>query len=565
MASFALEPGRSKLAPLGAALACALLAAFWSLSVSDGLAWGWDETMHTGAPAWRMSLALRQLDASAAFDALHDCERYPFVYPVVVAGFQTLFGASQASALVLGTLVWCATLWGVFLLARELTQDAWTPWIALLFAAASPLALSFAGTLMLEIPATCACVFALRAWVRRDVANPSLARARDLAAGACIAVALFTKLNYGCVLVLALVLDTLAAEIGAKRRGEASWFRRRAAQVTLLPALALVWWFVLPLPFGLERAAEHRTAFIEWMGGNQDGAAVDWKRRVLNLATSFAYNPRALLVLAIGACLGLRRVTQPRVRALALVLAVFAFAILRHPFHLPRFLIPLGAALWPLAALGWSNLLPRAKLARAVALVAGIACVAIAPGADTLRLAGALGFLSGVPATRSYQETVFAGFRELGPQRHVQRAGLPRSESDAFLEIVARAVGERDRVAWLDVTEEIAPAGLHLRLWRRGGSPQRALEQLGDTTHVSIGGVDPLWNDAQLAEFAARFDVLLFTEPHSLKGRADREFFAGYVARLEAAGWRRQLAGEVSFTRPNGVLLPVRVFTLRRA
>jgi hypothetical protein len=174
------------------------------------------------------------------------------------------------------------------------------------------------------------------------------------------------------------------------------------------------------------------------------------------IATSFAFNPRALLVLLAG--------------ALVIVLAVFAVAIPRHPFHLPRFLIPLGVALWPLAALGWSHVLPRAMRVRAAACVAGLAFVAIAPGADTLTLADALGFTSDDPKTRAHQATVFASYRDLGPKRPVQRAGLAREPVSAFLDVVACAVRPEERVALLDVTEQISPAGLHVGLWSRGGS-----------------------------------------------------------------------------------------------
>jgi hypothetical protein len=564
MASFARGPGRSKLAPLAAGLACVALAVFWCVSIVPGNAWGWDETMHVGAPAWRLLIAARELQLGKAFEALHDCERYPFAFPVVVAAFQGLFGASMASAQILSTLVWCATIWGVFLLAREVRDDGWTPWLALAFAATCPLALSFAGTLMLEVPATGACVFALRAWVRRNVPNPSDARGRDLAASAWLAAAFFTKFNYGLLLWAALAVDHVFALWAARARGELRFHARRTLTVALVPAVALAWWFLLPLPFGLERAAEHRAAFFDWITGNQDAPASDWKRRVLSLATSFAFDPRALLVLLVGVVASLHRVVQPAVRTLAIALAVFAVAIFAHPFHLPRFLIPIGAAAWPLAAVGWSSLLPSARGLRAASLALIVAVVAIAPGVDTPRLADALGFLSGEPKVREYQAQVLASYRELGPERHVQHAGLPVGELGEFLDVVARAIRHKERVAWLDLTDDVSPAGLQFGLWRRGGSPERALQQLGEKAYVSIDGFDPHWSDAELTEFAKRFDVLLFTEPHSLKGKRDREFFADYVARLEALGWRRQRAGQVAFSRPMAAPLEVAVFTLRR-
>jgi hypothetical protein len=101
-------------------------------------------------------------------------------------------------------------------------------------------------------------------------------------------------------------------------------------------------------------------------------------------------------------------------------------------------------------------------------------------------------------------------------------------------------------------------------LWKRGGDERRALAQLGETSWISIDGADPRWSEGELSAFAQRFDVLVFTEPHNLKGKQDREFFGAYVARLESAGWRRERAGSVDLARPGGASASCAVFTLRR-
>jgi hypothetical protein len=558
---------------LAGALVCVALAAYWTLAIRPENAWGWDETMHVGNPAWRMLLAARGGELGGVFDALHDCTRYPFVFPTVVALWQGVFGASEGSARILSTLVWCLTVWAVFALAREIAarvgderRARCTPWLALALAAICPLALSFAGTLMLEIPAVCVSVFALRAWVRREGASDSQsARKRDLAAGAWLCVVFFTKFNYGALLCGALALDLAFSGVPASRRGELREFGRRTRWLALLPALALAWWFVLPLPFGLARGAVHRSEFADWITGNQSGAATDWKRRTLNVATSFAFNPRALIVLLVGVAASARDLAKPALRAVAIAAAVLALAILLHPFHLPRFLIPIGAALWPLSAVGWSRLLPKSRNACAGAVVAVVLAVAIVPGADTMLLADKLGFLSDKADVRAYQESVFAGYRDLSGSRHIQSAGLELAQAHQFLDLAARAVKPDERVGWIDLTEEISPAGLQFGLWLRGGSRSRTLAQLPEKNYLPGEGADPQWSDAQLAEFAARYNVLLFTEPHNLKGKKDREFFAGYVQRLEASGWKRERIGQVEFPRPMQMPpLPIEVFTLRR-
>lgn len=553
---------------IAAALAVASLAVYWTLGLHADNAWGWDETMHVGRPAWRMLLAASSGDFAGVSSALHDCDRYPFVFPVVVALWQAIFGATEETARQLSTLVWCAALWGVFLLARAIGERLddpqrahRLPWIALALAATCPLALSFAGTLMLEIPSVCVAVFALRAWVRRDGS-----RGRDLAAGAWLCAAFFTKFNYGLLLWSALAIDHAMSAASAWNRSKLAPFLRQTTWLVLLPALALAWWFLAPLPFGLERAAEHRAAFAEWIAGNQSAPETDWKRRALNLAASFAFDPRMLAVLAIGAVAALRDIGKPAVRSTVLACVVMGVAILAHPFHLPRFLIPIGAALWPLSAIGWSHLLPRSLGGYVISWFALGCAVGLAPGTDTRVLASSLGLLSDKPETRAYQESVLAGYRDLSASRHIQAAGLAVDDAHAFLDVAAKAIRPDERVAWIDLTEEISPSGLQFGLWKRGGSKARTLAQLPEQNYVSIDGVDPKWTDQQLTEFAGRYDVILFTEPHNLKGKRDREFFAGYVQRLEASGWKRERAGDLSFARPaQQAPLAVAVFTLRRA
>src|SRR5689334_10230953 len=159
-----------------ALLVCSALAAYWSLGLSDARAWGWDESMHAELPAARILLALRQGDFSGAHSALLDCGQYPFVWPLVLAAVQLGTGISEHACRVAGTLAWCWTLFGLFLLGRELAARVeprlkgarLLPWTLLALGALSPLCLAYSGTLFLEVPFACMAVWALRAWVRRD-------------------------------------------------------------------------------------------------------------------------------------------------------------------------------------------------------------------------------------------------------------------------------------------------------------------------------------------------------------------------------------------------------------
>jgi hypothetical protein len=550
-----------------ATLVCALLALAWVLPLEATLAWGWDETMHVALPAWRMLSAFQGADLARFFEALHACERYPFAYPLLVAFEQGLFGVSEHGARVLGTLVWCATLLVVFAGARRAAPDrGQAAWFTLLLAATCPLALSFAGTTMLEVPAAFSTALALATWLRRrDEPLESEKRPRrDRSAGWWLAVALFTKFNYGLLLWAALALDELVELFLARRRGKARRALASTAALAFWPIAALLWWFVLPLPQGLAAAAAHRAALFDWLLGNQDQVPTSWSIKLLNAATFFAPNPRTFLVLVAGALASLRLVGQPAIRALWLALAVLGAGVLAHRFHLPRFLIPLGPALWILAGVGWARILPRERLLRWPLTAALVGFCAIAPGRDALLLADKLGFFSANPEVRAYQEHEFATQRELWGSRRLRSLGLAAEESRRFFEVLASHVGAEERVAWLDLTEEVSPAGLQYGLARHDRSRRVFAAQLWDDNYVSIAGVDPQWSDARLVEWAAPYDVVLFSEPHHLRGRRGREFFDGYVARLEAQGWRRREIGVLAVERPLQPPLDVKLFTLRR-
>jgi len=547
-------------------LVVALLALVWCLPLDARIAWGWDETMHAAGPAWRMTCALATLDVGGFADALLDCERYPFVFPLVLGLEQFVFGISEHGARVFCTLLWCATILAVFCVARRASGCEAAGWLALLAAAMSPLALSFAGTVLLEVPAACATALALWLWIRRrELALARTCRQTDLAAGAALALAFFTKFNYGLLLAAGLALDELVEFGLAARRGRARAALASLRDMSLVPSVLLAWWFLLPLPGGLERAAEHRTAFIEWITGNQEMVQASWKVRLLNITSFFAPNPRAALLLAIGVLLAVREARRPAVRALLFVAAVMLVGVLGHPFHLPRFLIPAGPALWALSGIGWSGVLPQSRLQRSGSIATAVLVCAAWPGLDTAWLSQRLGFLSPKPEVREYQLVELATQRDLRGSRRLRSLGLARDESERFFELVGQSVGPTERIGWVDLTEEVAPAGLQYGLLAHARDRGTFARELAEKTHISIGGVDPHWGDERLFEWAARFDVLLFSEPHHLRGRAGREFFDDYVRRLEGSGWQRAAIGRLEIVRPMKEPLAVELFMLRRA
>ncbi len=546
---------------------CVLLALAWTLSLEITIAWGWDETMHSMQPAWRLWNSIQRVDPVGFFRALHDCDRYPFVYPLLLAFQQGLTGISERGARVFGTLVWCATLLVLYVAARRAEpKRLHAAWFALAFAAASPLALSFAGTALLETPAAAAIALALWSWIRRrdEDASDEQRAVYDRRAGFWAALALFTKFNYGLLLWAGLALDELLEWIARTRAGGGRKARASTARAAFWPLALTLWWFVLPLPMGLDIAAEHRGALVEWLSGNQDQLPTSWRIKLLNAATFFAPNPRTLVVIAIGAVVALWELRRPAVRAAWCVFIALAAGVLSHRFHLPRFLIPLGPALWLLAGVGWARLLPRERLLRWPLVAALTLACAIAPTYDSLSLADRLGFFSADPAVRAYQTRELSTQCDLSGGRRLRSLGLNVEASHAFFECIAAHIASSERVGWIDLTEEVSPAGLQYGLAHAGRRERRMFAtQLWDENYISIAGVDPKWSDLALHDWALRYDVLLYSEPHHLRGRRGREFFGDYVERLEAQGWTRRALGRIQVERPMQPPLEVALFSLR--
>jgi hypothetical protein len=563
--------GAGRGAVLAAVAVSIVLAVLGAALVDRSHSLGWDESMHAELPAARIALAVRAGAPGEALDAVLECQQYPFAYPLYLAAWQLVLGVSEGVARVAARLLWGAGLFGLFLLGREAARGATrggalAPWLTLALGSLSPLAWTFSGTLFLEMPFAVAATYALLAFLRRD----GSAR-RELLAGALATLAFFTRFNHGGLFGLGLALALLAQLPGelSARRGRA--FAVRVLWFALPTALAFLWWFVLPLPQGFARAAEHRQALLDFLRGNLQLAPTPWGLRIVHWGAALAPSPRALLLLVAGVAIALVRWRDARVRALALVLAAMLVPIARHPFHLDRFLLPLGPPLWALAATGLAAALPRAARARAVVLAAlSLIVLAGARFDSELLFDRAYGFAED-PATRAYQERVVAEWRSLSPAKPLPTNGYQREESDALLDLVAAEVGPAERVAWLGIQSELSPAALHLGLLARGGSPQRFRRDAHlvrpdgqPELCVTFEDRDPGWDGARVRAWASGFDVVITTEPIRIK-RNDRAFLDEYRARLfETGEWEYEILGVVSVAKGIGSAVPVKVIACRK-
>lgn len=530
--------------------------------------WGWDESMHAELPAARMVELVRAGEWRGAIDVALACDRYPFVVPVYLAAVQLATGVSELAARTALATLWClGVLAGAFVVRRLSGVSPRSRAGAAVFVLAAsfvPIARLYAPTLFLEASFSALLSFAVLAWLAR--ADPGAGRRADLLAGALFALAFFTKFNYGLLLGLGLALSGIGELVAGARTGKGASTARRLVWFAVPPGLAALWWFVCPLPGGLELGASHRAAFASFLAGNQE-FVTPRAMRILDWTTLVA-PPGAWLLGALGVLLSLRAWRDPALRTCWLVALALVVPTALHPFHLDRFLLPIATPLWWLAAAGILRLDEVAWLRRPAwrGWVAGLVVLGASIGASRWWQANALTTLSladADPTLRDYQQAQLDAREVIGRADPLPTGGLRRSEASLLLAWVATEAGPTARVGWIGLSSELSPAALHLGLLARGGSAERFLADAHRELDVTFEGVDPNWTEQQLADFAARFDVVFCTDPPDLARRGNRAFTAKYRRMLvDALGWSERELGTLELDK-GLVRYPVRLFACR--
>ena len=362
-------------------------------AVDSTRAWGWDESMHAELPAVHMLLAAQDGDWTGAARVAVECHQYPFGYPLMLAAAQAVFGISEAVCRATGRVMWGALALAVFLVVREVVGrrgrpargDEIAPWLGLGLVLASPLTMAFAGTLFLEIPVATAATLAVWLWLRRQ--NSSRGFAAQVICGCAVAAVFFTKFNYGGLFLAGLALAFLLEAVERLRVGEVRRLLRDAVGLGLVPALAGAWWFLWPWPAGAEVAAVHRQAILDLVTANRELASLGWGYRLLHWTSYLCVSPRAFVVVLIGVLVAARELLRPGGRSVWLIALALVVPIVGHSFHQERFLIPPGAFVFALAALGLARLLPTSRSGRVAAIVGLVAFVGVMPSFDARALA----------------------------------------------------------------------------------------------------------------------------------------------------------------------------------
>ncbi len=554
-----------------------LLASWWIATLEIERSWAWDESMHAELPAARMLLHLQAGEIESAFDVLHNCVQYPFGWPLVLMLVQWIFGLSELACRSAGLVAWCGVIFGSFLLAKEVGRagredgqapapgEDLFPWLALGFTALSPLGLGYGQSLFLEVPFAFCAVFALRAWLRRLSCRGKPGEgARHVIAGLWLSAAFFVKFNYGILLIFGCALDALVGLMIAWRRG-AGWAEMRRLCFTFAPlACGLLWWLVLPLPFGLEMGKHHLDAMLSFLTGNQQLVGAPPEQRVIFWLVFMSYTTRLFLLQVLGVLGSLRFLHQPGARLLWLVFLGAGLPVWTHSFQLDRFLLPNAPIFWSLAALGLAGFVPRSPKPRALAISALAIGTLLFPSLDALWVGDRLEVVPADGPGREYVQQVLQEKHRLGPGRRFWTPGFAPQITDALLKLVTADIQPQERAGWIGNSTEVPPAVFHLALYAESGNRMRFLADAHRPLDVTFNAEDPHWGDAELAIFVSRFDVVITTDPPDLAGRANRAFLRGYAARLlDPLGWSVKALGEISIPKDNGPPLALTVYALR--
>ncbi|MFT7669424.1 MAG: hypothetical protein ACI8X5_002126 [Planctomycetota bacterium] len=562
---------------LRAALVCFALGVYWVVTLDMQRSWGWDEASHAELPAVRMLLSVQEGDFSGFFRVLHTCQQYPFGWPLVLAAVQGLFGISEWVCRAAGLGVWALTLWGVFLLAQEVVRarrpygegrlrgDDLLPWLALGFAALSPMALGYGASLFLEVPFTCCAVFALRAWLRRTTMRGERGEGmRAIWASLLLAAAFFVKFNYGILLVAGCGLDWLVGLMLAKRAGR-FWSEIHCLPFLALPFLfAVGWWLLLPLPYGFEMGADHRRVLFAFLSSNQEMAATPWSQRLIFMAICLTFTARLFAVQLLGLFGSVAGVLAPGARLLWLVLLAMGIPVWTHNFHLDRFLIPSAPVFWILAACGISGILPISAIGRSLSIGGLSLLLLFKPGADGPWLAEKLGLLRGDQSTQDYISSILSEKHRLGADRQMWTPGISPQATAEIMGLVHAEVGASESLGWIGINTELCPAAIHLSLLSESGNRARFLRESHLPMDVTFTGSDPGWNADQLRAFTKRFDVMISTDPADIGNRGARAFTRNYATMLmDELGWQVRELGKVMIPKDRGAAMQLSVYALR--
>jgi 4-amino-4-deoxy-L-arabinose transferase-like glycosyltransferase len=509
---------------------------------------GWDATGHAFA-ALRMAQALREFDLGRFFEQFHQSDFYP---PVGRLGYVLAFlldGNGFAAPRAINAAAWIAAIFLATRIARHLAGEAradtaafftavlgLTSWVGIVYARCTYTepwsALANGATILLYLR--------LRGSGRRlDAAL----------VGVALGLALLVKYTYGIQLAVAVGVTGLVELVrGPDRRATV----RVGALLALGLAAVLLWWFVLPLPYGPATGRAHAEAFGLYLTKasslptrGPEFVLVAWP------VMSFLSLAAVALQLA-GFALGLRSWRSEAHRLCLLLGLIGPIAFTLYPFRIDRFLIPALPAGWALAgavaAVGIARCTVRVRPWAGVALLALLLGTAGLGAESLVRLA-----YPGLPAVLPAQtEANLAAWR--WPYTFRRAPGAGPAGTEEVLDFASAHLHAREPFAWIGGTgTEIPLALVQWTLFRTSGETAALWREPDAQDHF---WQDPGWDEEAFRGWARGFPQLVTLDPPDPRDRAGRDFERDFVAWMRQNPDFDELASErVDFdgTRPHTV------------
>lgn len=481
---------------------------------------GTDETLHAFA-GLRMVEHLKALDAGAFWRELHRPDYYTPIGRLGL-GLGFLFGDGFAAPRAATCVAWILSIALTVPLARRIAPRSpghaglW----AALFLLTSWLGVSYSRGTYLEAWSALATVVCVHLYLRAREGGTALGA---LACGIGLGMALLVKYTYGLFIVGAVGLSGLW---DLWRRPPGVRPGKLAAWVAAGMLGTLAWWFVLPLPLGLETGAAHRERFVTYLKKAADLSSpgpefvvVAW---ALEACLSLAIC--ALQLVAIG--WGFSRWRDPAARLCATLAFVGPLGFVVYPFRIDRFLLPtlFGAcALSGALVAAWIGRTPprwRAPVAIGLALL----------------LFGTRGLGSAAVLQRVYpavqDEAAAANAKRWArPYAHRLAPASGPEGTQAVLDAAARHLDPARRFAWIGGTgTELPPILLDWKLFQESGDRTPIFR---DRPEVEWFWSEPPWDEAAFRAWASLYPQIGVLEPPDPRNRP-REFEVRYARWMAA-------------------------------
>lgn len=480
---------------------------------------GWDESGHAHS-ALRMGTALGALDFGAFWEEFHRPDFYTGLGRLPLApvfliddGFSAPRGATG--------LAWFLTIGLAAVLARRLVPADRRGWVSLftvLFGASGWLGISYARGAYQEPWLALVLVVAALVYLRaRELGSLGLGFATGLIVGA----ALVMKATYGLYLAGA-VLGTAGIDVLLRRPRALALVATASVGI----ALVLAWWFVLPLPMGLDVGRAHWEKFRTYL--TKAAILTSPARGVVGIWWGWQLTPTPLVALLqlAGIGWGLARWREAPARLCALFALAGLAGPLVYSYRIDRFMLPAAFALWVLGAVVATMLVFRARARLRPLVGAGLVLLLWLTrglGAETALVAlmpaeqfGAVDPATGEPEHLALALAEAERWTEPYAARPVPASGPPGLER--VLDLATLYFDPAKPFAWIGGTGTELPLTLiEWRLYQATRDRSILLRERSDTDHF-LGG-DPGWTEERFRAWAAGFPQIGSLDPPDPKNR----------------------------------------------